>query len=93
VWRVGSEIRAPATLVDATFCAIADAGSIPAVSTFEKYSNRPPHQRGAILLEPAGGADWGQEPDDSNSESLLQRRSILCAGHNHGRTAPALRTS
>jgi len=31
--RVEGEIRAPATLVDATFHAIADAGSIPAVST------------------------------------------------------------
>ena len=33
--RVEGEIRAPATLVDATFHAIADAGSIPAVSTDE----------------------------------------------------------
>ena len=31
--RVEGEIRAPATLVDATFHATADAGSIPAVST------------------------------------------------------------
>jgi hypothetical protein len=31
--QVESETRAPATLVDATFHAIADAGSIPAVST------------------------------------------------------------
>ena len=40
-WRVGDEIRAPDTLVDTTFCATADAGSIPAVSTFVKHSNRP----------------------------------------------------
>ena len=32
------------------FHAIADAGSIPAVSTFAENSNRPPHQRGAVLL-------------------------------------------
>jgi hypothetical protein len=31
--RPRDEIRAPATLVDATFCAIADPGSIPGVST------------------------------------------------------------
>src|SRR3954453_22960445 len=33
VWRAGDENRAPDTLVEATFSAIADAGSIPAVST------------------------------------------------------------
>ena len=32
-WLVGSEIRSPATLVDATFYATADPGSIPGVST------------------------------------------------------------
>src|SRR5581483_8941774 len=32
-WLAESEIRAPATLVDATSYATADAGSIPAVST------------------------------------------------------------
>src|SRR5436305_2947174 len=31
-WRAKDEIRAPATLVEATFHATADAGSIPAVS-------------------------------------------------------------
>src|SRR2546423_9380935 len=31
-WRAEDEIRAPATLVEATFHATADAGSIPAVS-------------------------------------------------------------
>src|SRR3954447_24850878 len=38
VWRAGDENRAPDTLVEATFSAIADAGSIPAVST----SREPP---------------------------------------------------
>src|SRR4051794_39148988 len=33
VWRSGDENRAPDTLVEATPSAIADAGSIPAVST------------------------------------------------------------
>jgi hypothetical protein len=50
---VGDEIRAPDTLVEAIFHATADAGSIPAVSTFAKNSNRPPRQRGAIRLGPA----------------------------------------
>jgi hypothetical protein len=44
--RPRDETRAPATLVEATFCAIADAGSIPAVSTF---------RHGTVLL---GKDDW-----------------------------------
>src|SRR5882724_5209431 len=35
-WRPRGEIRAPATLVDVTFCAIADVGSIPTVSTLRE---------------------------------------------------------
>src|SRR3954452_15015910 len=42
VWRAGDENRAPDTLVEATFSAIADAGSIPAVST---GSGRTDHHR------------------------------------------------
>src|SRR3954468_10354242 len=38
VWRAGDENRAPDTLVEATFSAIADAGSIPAVSTGSPFS-------------------------------------------------------
>src|SRR3954447_7596804 len=38
--RPRDETRAPATLVEATFCAIADAGSIPAVSTFRQVTGR-----------------------------------------------------
>src|SRR5437763_13299566 len=45
-WRVEEETRAPATLVEATFHATADAGSIPAVS----IATREPARPAAVLL-------------------------------------------
>jgi hypothetical protein len=48
---LGTRSRAPATLVDTTFGAIADAGSIPAVSTLSlRKPNHAPSSGGAIWL-------------------------------------------
>src|SRR5437879_4763025 len=48
-WRAEDEIRAPATLVEATFHATADAGSIPAVSIFPLARWRGPFARHSVL--------------------------------------------
>ena len=57
--RPRGEIRAPATLVDATFCAIADAGSIPAVSTFLRW------------ISQIRGSLWGEHLEWQLSQALL----------------------
>src|SRR3954454_21723100 len=55
-WRPRDETRAPDTLVDAIFGAIADAGSIPAVSTFSlrQAISALPFGRNALPFEPCG---------------------------------------
>jgi len=71
--RVEGEIRAPATLVDATFYATADAGSIPAVSTSQRIRTAPVIGGGSAFGSRVITRD-GHRPASANSTEFRARR-------------------
>src|SRR3954468_17146394 len=80
-WRPRDETRAPDTLVDAIFGAIAGAGSIPAVSTstVRRFGFRIGDRGVFLVVDPLSAAARTRSPRTSSSGSSAPRRGSHAA--------------